>query len=174
MGWTSPSTAVTGTIEPAADWNTTVRDNLNFLATPPSVRVFNSAALAIATSARTAVTFDSERRKTDVGMHSTVTNTSRLVCTVAGNHLITGHVDWAGNATGVRQCEFRLNGVTLIAISAGPANAGGGPQLSVSTTWGLVVGDYVEMTVYQTSGGNLNVNAAPAYSPEASMAWIGF
>jgi len=37
----------------------------------------------------------------------------------------------------------------------------------------LAAGDYVEVTLRQNSGGAISLFAAPAFSPEFSMVWIG-
>jgi hypothetical protein len=161
----------TGQVAPAS-WGDAVRDGLQYLAsTRPHCRVYNSASLTISNNTRTAVTFNSER--VDVGgMHSTSSNTSRITITDAGFYLISGSVEWAANATGHRNCEIRLNGTTLIAISADSVVGATTHQQSVSTLYQLAAADYIEMTVFQLSGGNLNLSVAANYSPELSAIWM--
>ena len=46
-------------------------------------------------------------------------------------------------------------------------------DMSISTEYSLAVNDYVELVVYQSSGGALDVNAAANYSPEFGMTFQG-
>jgi len=137
-------------------------------------RVYNSGALTITNNTLTALTFDSERFDTDT-IHSTASNTSRLTATTAGKYAISGHIEWAANATGHRLIAIRLNGTTSLASIRRNAISGGAAteQQSIATIYELAVNDYVELHVLQTSGGNLNVNAAGNYSPEFSMHRVG-
>lgn len=155
----------------AAMLNDDVRDAVNFFLNAPTCRVYNSAAITgIATSTRTALTFNSERYDND-GIHSTATNTSRLTCVTAGVYDIFGVADLGANATGIRQIEIRLNGSTLLAVAGTPGNASNVP-LSISTKYKLAVGDYVELTIFHTAGTNLDVGANGNYSPEFGCSWV--
>jgi hypothetical protein len=163
----------TGAVIPAS-WGDIVRDDLEYLArNKPHCRVYNSANVSIPNLTRTAVTFNSERY--DVGgCHSTAVNTSRLTVPAGegGKYVIGGCVEFAGNATGTRQVEVYVNGTTLIAIQKDGAPDANPFELTINTEYALSAGDYVELTVYQTSGGALNVLTASAYSPEFWMRWV--
>ena len=67
-----------------------------------AVRVYNSGNISINDSAWTALTFDSERTDTE-DEHSTVANTNRLTANQPGVRVISGHIEWAANATGRRR-----------------------------------------------------------------------
>lgn len=139
------------------------------IAAIPTARVFHSAAQAIATGGSGSVlSFDSERH--DVGgLHDNATNNSRLTAPDAGVYDIFASVEFAGNATGLRMVALRINGATLIdADFRSPAGAGA-TRIPLSTQWKLAAGDYVEVLVFQSSGGNLNVTAAGNFSPEFGM-----
>lgn len=130
-----------------------------------AARVYNSGNQSISNNTTTALTFDSERWDTD-GIHSTSSNTSRLTCTRAGKHLIVGHVRWALNTTGMREIGIRLNGATFLAVLDATPNASFDHVMVVTTIWDMAVGDYVELTTYQNSGGALNAVASPNYANE--------
>lgn len=138
----------------------------------PSARVYNSAALTIATGGvGTSLTFDSERFDTR-SLHSTSANTGRLTAPVAGLYVITAQIEWAANGVGERDLILNLNGTTNIARSLHPTTAVGTTAQSISTLYKLAANDYVQVVVRQTSGGNLNVTASGNYSPEFSMSWL--
>ena len=140
--------------------------------TPHGARVYNDAAESIAPGA-TALTFNSERYDNG-GLHSTASNTSRLTAQKAGKYSITGHAQFAANATGVRGLWLRLNGATLIAGLYVPSvGAVLSSVLSVETVYHLAGTDYVELLAYQDSGGDLSVQVAANYSPEFAMQWLG-
>lgn len=135
-------------------------------------RVYNNASLVIPNATFTPLTFNTERYDTD-NIHSTASNTSRLTCKTAGKYLITGNAYFAINATGRRLYRLLLNGATPIAqVSAGLNNANR-IYLVATTIWDMSVNDYVEFLAWQNSGGNLNVIADSALSPEFSMQRIG-
>lgn len=127
-------------------------------------RIFNTSPIALTTGINTALTFDSETY--DVGnLHSTSVNTGRITVSDPGIYVFTGHVEFASNATGVRQLFIRRNGTEALGVILVPAVSGAVTVLSVATEFLMSAGDYVELVALQTSGGNLNVNASNFYSP---------
>ena len=169
--YTAPPNFVTGAVLTEAQLDI-LSDDISFLANPPHCRVYNSAAFShTSTGNNVAVTFDSERRDTDT-MHSTATNTSRITFTTAGFYAVGGHVEFAANATGVRGIAIRLGGATYIAADNRLSTGGAlGTQMSIATRYAFAAGDYVELMAYQSSGGNLNINAAGNFSPEFWAEW---
>lgn len=152
----------------SADWNTYVRDAVAFFLNKPCCRVYNNANISITANTNTVLTFNTERYDTD-GMHSTSAATSRITCVTAGKYMIGGHINWASAGTDRRFVQILLNGSASLGAQE---LTGGATSMSVTTCWGLVAGDYIELQVYQNSGGPLNVNAASAYSPEFWATWI--
>jgi hypothetical protein len=137
-------------------------------ATPPQARVFNSANIATTTGVLTALTFDSERYD-EGSLHSTSANTGRLTAPITGLYSIGACVRFTANATGIRYVSIRLNGALALIFDTRPAVNGDATVVVVSTQYRLAAADYVETTVIQTSGGNLNVETTGNYSPEFWM-----
>ena len=133
--------------------------------------VYNSIALGTTTGVVLWLTFDTERFDTDA-IHDGA-NPGRLTCKTAGKYLIGAHVSFVSNAAGIRQLTLRINGATYIAAVNIPAINGAASNVGISTLWDMAVNDYAEIGATQTSGGNLNVDAAAAYSPEFWMERIG-
>lgn len=175
MAWTAPKTWAVGDVLSASDVNTYVRDNAKWLGTDkPHCRVRNSANISHTTSgAYQALTFNSER--VDVGaMHDTTTNTGRLTVPSGGGgfYAIGGCIEFAADSTGRRGIQIRLNGSTVIA-RVEFANIGANDHaISIATQSQLAAGDYVELMGFQASGGNLNMLATSAYSPEFFAHWL--
>lgn len=144
------------------------------ISTNNTVRAYNSGNLSITNNLETLLTFDSERFDNN-SMHSTSSNTGRLTATVAGTYVITATLTFASNVIGVRYAYIRLNGATLIAITKLPLAGQGGLNdwMGVATIYTLAASDYVEVVVFQNSGGSLNVINAGNYSPEFAMARVG-
>jgi hypothetical protein len=178
MAYTTPTTRSTGNTITAAIWNADMVDNVKWVAGDsggkPSCRVYNSANYAIANATQQAISFDSETRDNG-GMHSTVSLQTRIVVPsgAAGFYLIGGHATFASNATGVRQLQIRVNGTTQIATSEVNSLSANALSLTVVTVYPLAVSDYVELMAYQTSGGNLDVQANNRYSPDFWAVWTG-
>ena len=153
------------------DANKTKKIRFDGLNKVPTCRVYNSANISIPNNENTLLTFNSERWDTDA-MHSTTTNASRLTCKTAGVYTITGHVRWPANTTGNRTLEIVRNGSSIIAR----VNQDGmttSLSMAISTQYALVVNDYVELRVTQTSGAALDILASSAFSPEFGMTWLG-
>lgn len=139
-------------------------------------RVHNSAVQAIATATWTSITFDTERFDTDA-FHSTATNTSRLTIPTTGYYFIGADLSLAANATGTaRFCRFFLNGTTRIGGEQGAGYtpvAGNVIRFNPSTIYSLTATNYVEVQLFQDSGGNLNSEVTANSTPEFYIHRIG-
>lgn len=130
--------------------------DMNVVANPPICKVRQTVAQSLTTSTITPITFTTEDVDTS-GMHSTSSNTSRLVATVAGWYLCSGNISYAANATGIRTTAWQVNGVAapgagqLFVATAAATNR----LAAVSTLLQLAIGDYVELIGFQSSGGAL-------------------
>lgn len=121
---------------------------------------------SINNNAITAVTFDSETSPewdTDT-IHSTASNTSRFTVPTggAGKWTGVGGVTWDADTAGtVRIAYWRVNGTTDVAGSgyALPPTAAGPSIQSVMPPLILADGDYVELVVYQNSGGTRTIGS---------------
>jgi len=115
----------------------------------------------------TALTWDTEDFDTD-GFHSTSSNTSRITIPSGkgGYYLFTGQVGWDDNTTGVRILKLYKNGTEVPRTGYLEPNAQY-PTMSMTTILSLVATDYVEMYVYQNSGGNRT-----AYKGTARYGWF--
>ena len=112
--------------------------------------------------------FDSETEDND-NMHSTLTNTSRIICQTTGMFKLTGSAAWAAGTAGIRALQIRLNsggavgGGTFIVLrqAAGPATSLAISTPEVNIPYRFVnVGDYIEMFVEQTAGSISTVGGA--------------
>ena len=129
-------------------------------------RVYHSAAQSISNASLTALAFDSERYDTD-GMHDTSSNNSRITFARAGKYLVGFTVTFPLDVDGIRVLKIRKNGSTVIAEDAKTASNKRDHSQTLNTLALFAAGDYIEFLVYQTSGGNLDVNSAARYTPEA-------
>jgi hypothetical protein len=135
-------------------------------------RVYNNANLSIPDSSYTVLTFNSERYDTD-DIHDTTANTSRLTCKTAGKFLIVAGIEFSGIATGRRIVRFLLNNVyEIVKFELGLSSANVF-RATTTTIYDLQVNDYLEVSVYQSSGAALDVLALGYYSPEFMIQRIG-
>lgn len=145
----------TSTIAPAA-WGDVIRDDLEFLIDPPTCSVYNSAAVSVPTSTGTTLNANSENFDSD-GLHSTVTNSSRITAQTGGRYLGTASVQFAANVTGIRQVQFLLNGSPIVAsVARGPGFTGSDSFVKTFIAVVLAPGDFIEVSAFQASGVSLN------------------
>lgn len=121
--------------------------------------VYDGSSQTISHATATAVNFDTERYDTDA-FHDTVTNNTRMTVPsgLGGKYLIGAYLSFAGNATGRRQVRLRLNGSTEFAILIEQGVDSLTCYMVMSFVYQLSATDYVEVVVYQSSGGNLAIS----------------
>lgn len=173
----SVTTQTTGGTASAA-WANSVKSGIDFFTTNlPIVAVKQGVAQSIPDSAWTALTFATETVDSD-GMHSTSTNTARLTAVTAGYYRVVGRYAWASHASVSRRLVgVRKNGTGTgvpdqgfieVASVAGASGAAAFPKDLIQ----LAVGDYLELMVYQNSGGALNTGIATELFSEFSAVWV--
>jgi len=143
-----------GAVAPAS-WGDAVRDNFEYLADPPSCSVFHNTTQNALNNTMTVLSANSENYDNN-GMHSTVTNTSRITIQTAGRYELNCVVNFNGAGSGspsARLVEFYVNGTTSYGAGQIPdAGTAATTQMYGSRTLTLIVGDYVEVRVRQQSG----------------------
>jgi hypothetical protein len=130
-------------------------------------RATNSAVQSISNTTYTGLTFDTEEFDTDA-IHSTASNQSRFTVPsgMDGKWRFTASVCFAPSSGGTaRYVKFRKNGATdLRAFAQGtsPAFSTTVAACTISVEVLLAATDYVEVVVYQDTGGSLNVGGTGA------------
>ena len=131
---------------------------LSFWDNKPTANLFNTGnAVNIANNSFAAITWNNSLDD-NWGGHSNVTNTSRYTAQVAGLYRLSGLFSTATNATGYRLVGWAKNGAEISnSRSYNPSLSGTIINSVVAATLkiSLNVGDYVEMLVFQNSGGVL-------------------
>lgn len=89
------------------------------------------------------------------------TANSRIYGMKTGNYTVNAGIGFPANATGSRYLVVKKNGSTVLFYETGAASptAGVGTNMSGVQLIDLVAGDYIEMSGYQSSGGNLDASA---------------
>jgi len=137
-----------------------------------SVRVIDASVQSCANNTSTVIAFDTETYDTDT-MHDNSTNNSRLTCKTAGKYLIGGTIAMDANTTGRRQTSILLNNLTQIVATEWDTNQNSQTNLLTVIAYELDVDDYVELRVYQSSGGALNTVQNSPYEPVFWMFKVG-
>lgn len=116
---------------------------------------YKSVDQSISNAANTLLTFDTEYYDTN-SYHSTVTNTDRITVPSTGYYLFNIKIDWASNATGIRDFYLRKNGSNIFFnyFYGSSANL---TTINFSQVVNATASDYFQINVYQSSGGSLNV-----------------
>jgi hypothetical protein len=139
----------------------------------PRFKGYSGTGQAIGTGTTfVSVTLDSEYLDTEGG-HSTVTNTSRYTCQVAGWYWTWGTMNFPTSATGNRSLQLAVNGTGYPGSTVLLAAPSGNSWIGV--TGGLVqlaVNDYLELQAWQTSGGSLTTTVISGIQPTLSAVWV--
>ncbi len=171
-------TTPTGLVYPASTDHTRLWEHFQALATsaetplsrllsPAMAQVRRTAFQQIPHGTPTPVAFDYEDVDS-VGSYSAANPTRYTAQSgYAGWYQVSGGSGWASNATGSRGCWWRKNGVDIQgSYSIHPSASGTIATAARVILVQLAVGDYVELIVFQTSGGPLNTGTS---TDQASM-----
>jgi hypothetical protein len=111
---------------------------------------------SISNATWTIVTYDQENYDTD-NFHSTSTNTSRITIPSgkAGKYEIFANIIFAPNGTGDRYVSLLKNGNEQFRAYGAKPSSVSATTYTLYTVEDLAVGDYLEIRIYQDSGGSL-------------------
>jgi hypothetical protein len=145
----------TGTVAPAA-WGDQVRDNFEFLINPPACSVSsNDDQVFLANDTTTVVPAPNESFDND-GMHSTVSNTSRITIQTAGRYLFMATARFDSNGSGgMRRVSLLVNGTSSYGGMQIIGAANDPVRIQATRALVLSAGEYVETTAWQNSGSGL-------------------
>ena len=130
----------------------------------PTCRVNLDTAQTLTTGATTAVVFDGADIFDAFGMHSPTANNTRITFVVPGVYDVGGGAQFEASAVGQRAVSVRVNGATIIQSIRVDAAAAGSTILPIHTIYRFAPGDYIELTAFQNSLGDLDVQAATAWT----------
>lgn len=153
----------------------TLTDAIAFLLSPPRCHVVMGADDSTVDSTFEVMSFDGTEVYDTHGMHSSVTNPSRIIAQHDGLFNFIIRLAWANNSTGRRRIMLRKNaagsavGGTAIGTWSGTPVSGVVSSVVAIQDIPLVTGDYIEVFAEQTSGGALAVNAGSSF---AQARWV--
>jgi len=127
--------------------------DLTWLKKDISAKVTKTSDQSIPQNTLTMVTWDSEEYDTD-DMHDNVTNNSRITFKTAGKYSILVQSEWGINSTGFRFMDIMKNGVDSIARVRDQAD--NASEHNIAFVGEFAVNDYIELQVFQDTGGNLD------------------
>lgn len=135
--------------------------------TPPGhtrCRAYATATTSTVNSTLTLIPLGGESYDIPTTMHSTSSNTSRVIAPVNGCYHILAQVTWAANTTSRRLITVRKNaaglaggGTQVINTSVAPASSA--TQFQALDELELLASDYLEIFAFQASGGALDVTS---------------
>lgn len=141
----------------------------------PVAQMRQTTTQSLADSTFTDITFTTEDSDA-LGGHSTVTNPARFTAPIAGIYEFSGGVAIAANATGLRVCQWALNGAALPASDNSQVSVGAGSATRMAARTyqvSMAVGDYVTLQGWQGSGGALSTVVAGAAASSMTVKFLG-
>lgn len=139
----------------------------------PQAKLLNTATQSCNNATDTFINFTSEVIDTLNG-HDNAVNNTRYTAQAGGQYLCIASIPWANNATGVRRLDFRKNGTTFYSGSSYAAGAATRVVSNASRIIELTFGDYIEVSVNQTSGGALNADGTVNEGLVLDVMWLGY
>lgn len=139
----------------------------------PQAKLTRTTTQATTDATDAFVAFTSEVIDTHGG-HDNATNNTRYTAQVGGMYMFCASVPWANSAAGVRRLDFRKNGTTFYSGSAYAAGAAVRVVSHATRIIELTFGDYVEVSINQTSGGNLNADGTVNEGLVLDVMWMGY
>lgn len=148
----------------------------------PAVRIQKTGDAAISHATNTPIAFAEAGVKYDPhDMYDEGISTTRITIKWPGVYAFGTAGYWANQTPthiGRRICEVLKNGSVALATARLPAGIGstaaiGDNHLTCSSEAYLVAGDYLEMQVFQSSGGPLSVQLQGEFSPVLWASWRG-
>lgn len=128
----------------------------------PACAVYNNVGISIPNNVWTDITFNSETYD-NAAMHSTSTNTNKIVVPVAGKYLAVAKVAFSNTSeTGYRGAILYKNDTPMDRFIC-YAVAGFYTYINLVTVINMAVNDYVKVQAIQSSGGALNVEYSDSY-----------
>ena len=150
--------ALTATTAGVASWATVGLDNT------PSFMAYYSSSVSIATATTTAAVLDSEYWDTD-SAYNVSDGKFTIPSGEAGKYMFTGSVEYSGLTIHDSIAILLLKNSSSVGGSWQQygASRGGGNTLQVTYALDLAVADYVQLGLYQNSGGAKNAAANTTY-----------
>lgn len=126
---------------------------LNLFGIGPIAHLRQTTVQSIPSATFTTINFDSEDIDTDSG-HSNVTNNSRYTAPIDGYYELSGCITFAAG-TGFRATRWARNATVIPGSQVDGTAAAGAewPVMARTVKVFLTAGDYVQIQVYQDSGG---------------------
>jgi len=136
-------------------------DNVNWAITARadfdiSCKVTKTTDQSIPNNTMTTINWNSELYDTD-SMHDNVTDNSRITFKTAGKYSILVQSEWGINSGGFRFMEIIKNGVDSISRVRNLAE--NASEHNIAFVGEFAVNDYIELIVFQDTGGNLDFEA---------------
>lgn len=134
-------------------------------------KVHKTAEQTISHNTSTIVTFDAETFDPS-NFHDNSTNNSRITVGTTGKYLVVALAQFNSSAVGIRALRFFVNGVNTFSATVQPVNGGGTDVMGIYYI-NLTAGDYVEMGVFQTSGGDLGLAGGGDGNTQFGLCYVG-
>lgn len=135
-----------------------------------SVKAYRSTSLNIPNITPTTIQFPLSVYN-NRGLHNGSINNTRLTSNATGLYSVKGNVRWASNSSGTfRRLQITKMGSIVASVSQEPMSVE--MDMAVSVDIQLSVGQYVELSVSQNSGGALALTPGENFLPHFSMSRI--
>lgn len=135
--------------------------------------VQNSVVQSIPNNANTAATFNTDVYD-PLNMHNTAANQTRVVVPWSGWYICQGVIGWANNATGTRRAAIFVNGTIVTGAQISLSTINDGISIPIPAVPALLTaGQFIEVHIFQNSGGALDTSAGTSNRPTLAVHYLG-
>lgn len=172
MAWTAPAT-FTNVMLTAAVLNAQDSANLAALrnANDAYVKLFLDSNPSIPNNTNTKVSWTDAAF--NIGGIWSVGNPTRLVAPVTGKYRVYINLEWRSNSAALRNCSLLRNSPALQIDLQSQGAAGGKSNLSCQVDVLITATNYVELQVFQSSGGALTLHGGSIDRTRIAMRLLG-
>lgn len=133
-----------------------------------SASLTKSGTQTVTTSTEAIVTWDTETWDNN-SLHEGVTNPGRITAASAGLYLVRANIEWASNDIGNRLTYLYINGSIIYTERIPASLIIGIDNCGYTLVRSLAANDYLEVRVFQTSGGDLTVTTSNSFFTVAKL-----
>ena len=171
MAWSTPGTVAPGEVYTSSRYNTDTVGNLNYLYTPPMVKVYRSSDLTSYASEAN-ITWNAEEYDTDTMW----TSGTDVTIKTAGIWMVTGFAFVTATATMTATFFGVKKNGTYIAQQYHPPYSSTSSLVGYSGIHKFAVNDVITANISISGGSSYNVNGAASENGEqsrVSLVWLG-
>lgn len=169
MGWIDPPAFAAGDTMSAADWNSWIEDNLQWLQGAAALRLTSGQSMSLSSFVRQSQPFDIDVTNSEAGAHSPLSSSPQITIRTPGLWSVTAIVE--ANEGSSFDMDLLLNGTTIVASTTSILLSALYTNLNIHVVLALRAGDTLEAAV--TCGASVSTSVGSQWTPLLTAVRLG-